>query len=126
MPNKKLKRYSLFSDLPVDMVDYDRVVYDTYDFLDKLIGFKLSDVFYAVFYQHYTRTNNELSLKMSNFVKYGTDDETEIWLLKYGFSFEDIEWIIKCINKIDEQEIVFNENIETLNEFQLSLIERFL
>ena len=126
LPNKKLKRYSLFSDLPVDMVDYDRVVYDTYDFLDKLIGFKLSDVFYAVFYQHYTRTNNELSLKMSNFVKYGTDDETEIWLLKYGFSFEDIEWIIKCINKIDEQEIVFNENIETLNEFQLSLIERFL
>ena len=32
-----------------------------------------------------------LSLKMANFVKYGTDNEKEIWLLKYGFSFEDIE-----------------------------------
>lgn len=126
LPNKTLKRYSLFKDVSADMVDYDRVVYDTYDFLDKLIGFKLSDVFFAVFYQHYLRTNNLLSLKMSNYVKYGTDDETEIWLLKYGFSFEDIEWILKCIDKIDEQEIVFNSNISTLSEFQLSLIERYL
>ncbi len=126
LPNKKLKRYSLFGRSLATMIDYDRVVYDTYDFLDKLINFKLSDVFYACFYQYYLRTNNELALTMSNYVKYGTDDETEIWLLKYGFSFEDIEWLIKCIDKIDEQEIVFNKNIENLNEFQLSLIDRYL
>lgn len=126
LPNKKLKRYSLFKDTPVDMVDYDRVVYDTYDYLDKLIGFKLSDVFYAVFFQHYLRTNNMLSLKMANFVKYGTDNEKEIWLLKYGFSFEDIEWLKVCVDKVDEQEIIFNNNISKLNEFQRSLIERFL
>lgn len=126
LPNKKLSRYSLFGNTPIQMVDYDRVVYDTYDYLDKLIGFKLSDIFYAVFYQHYIRTNNPLSLKMSNYVKYGTDDETEIWLLKYGFNFEDIEWLRNCIDKIDEQEIKFNKNIENLNEFQLSLIARYL
>lgn len=126
LPNKKLKRYSLFGDLPAEMVDYDRVVYDTYDYLDKLIGFKLSDVFYAVFFQHYLRTNNMLSLKMSNYVKYGTDNEKEIWLLKYGFSFEDIDWLYNCVDKIDEQEIKFNDNIDKLNEFQYSLIERYL
>lgn len=126
LPNKKLKRYSLFGRSLATMIDYDRVVYDTYDFLDKLINFKLSDVFYACFYQYYLRTNNELALTMSNYVKYGTNDEIEIWLLKYGFSFEDIEWLIKCIDKIDEQEIVFNKNIENLNEFQLSLIDRYL
>ncbi len=126
LPNKNLKRYSLFGNLPVEMVDYDRVVYDTYDFLDKLIGFKLSDVYYAIFIQYYNRTHNELALRMSNYVKYGTDDECEIWLLKYGFSFEDIEWLKKCIDKIDETEIVFNKNIENLNHFQYELIERYI
>ena len=30
-------------------VDYDRIVFDTYDYLDKIIGFKLSDIFYAFY-----------------------------------------------------------------------------
>ena len=33
--------------------------YDTYDYLDKLIGFKLSDIFYAIFYQYYEATSDE-------------------------------------------------------------------
>ena len=33
---------------------------------------------------------------------------------------------IKNPTIIDEQEIVFNSNISTINEFQLSLIERYL
>ena len=50
IPNKELRIYPLFSaDTKGKDVDYDRVVYDTYDFLDKLIGFKLSDLFYAIF-----------------------------------------------------------------------------
>lgn len=126
LPNVGLKRYSLLGDMLASMVDYDRIVYDTYDYLDKLIGFKLSDIFYAVFYQHYLRTQNPLSLKMAKYVKYGTDDEIEIWLLKYGFEFEDIEWLIRCVDKIDEQEIIFNKNIEMLDSFKLSLIERYL
>lgn len=50
IPDKELRAYPLF---PVGTkgkdVDYDRIVCDTYDFLDKLIGFKLSDLFYAIF-----------------------------------------------------------------------------
>lgn len=126
LPNKNLKRYSLFQNTLANKVDYDMVVYDTYDFLDKLIGFKLSDIYYAAFIQYYKRTNDELALRMSNYVKYGTDHEYEIWLLKYGFTFEDIEWLKKCIDKIDETEIIFNKNIEDLNQFQRELIERFI
>ena len=45
---------------------------------------------------------------MSNYIKYGTNDNTEIWLMKYGFDFEDIEWIKQYVENIDENEIVFN------------------
>ena len=56
IPNKELRIYPLFSaDTKGKDVDYDRVVYDTYDFLDKLIGFKLSDLFYAIFHQYYLK-----------------------------------------------------------------------
>ena len=126
LPNKFLKRYSLLGYSLATQVDYDRIVYDTYDFLDKLIGFKLSDIFYAAFYQHYKRTQNELSLRLAKLIKYGTDNDTEIWLLKYGFEYEDIEWLVKYVDKVDEQEIVFKENVKELDEFKLSLIERYI
>ena len=50
MPDKNLKMYPLISTVTkAKDVDYDLIVYDTYDYLDKLIGFKLSDIFYAAF-----------------------------------------------------------------------------
>lgn len=54
LPNKNLKNYSIFgfNQIKAQDVDYDRIVFDTYDYLDKLIGFRLSDIFYAIFYQY--------------------------------------------------------------------------
>lgn len=50
IPNLKLSRFPLVDrSTKVKDVDFDVVVYDTYDFLDKLIGFKLSDIYYAAF-----------------------------------------------------------------------------
>ena len=126
IPNKKLPQYPLFSTkILAKDVDYDLIIYDTYDYLDKLIGFKLSDIFYAVFCEYYEKSKDERSLKLAKYIKYGTISEDEIWMLRYGFDFEDIEWIKPCVANIDKTEIVFNDKVDSLSEEQLMRIDRF-
>ena len=50
------------------------------DFLDKLIGFKLSDLFYAVFHQYYLAYQDDRAERLAKYIKYGTEDSTEIWM----------------------------------------------
>lgn len=52
--------------------------------------------------------------------------EREIWMLRYGLMFEDIEWASDCIDSIDESEIVFNNRIKDFDESQLKSIEQYL
>ena len=107
-------------------VDYDTVMYDTYDFIDKLIGFKLTDVFYAVFFKYHEKTLDSRAKKLSKYIRYGTDDERSIWMLRYGMSFEDIEIISQHIETINSEEIVFKDSIYELTEDQRFPVERFL
>lgn len=127
IPNKNLKSYPLVSNNTYAKdVDYDRIVYDTYDYLDKLIGFKLSDIFYAAFHQYYQSTNDIRAEKMAKLLKYGTDNGKEIWMLRYGLSFEDIEWVSDCIDSVDEKEMKFNNNVVNLNEEQRRIIYPYI
>ena len=125
IPDKSLSNFSLFGDTPAELVDYDLIIYDTYDYLDKLIGFKLSDIFYAIFHQYYQSTKDERALRLAKYVRFGTDTEREIWMLKYGLTFEDIEWASPCIDSIDEREMVFNKKYHELTDEQRLLLERF-
>lgn len=128
IPNKKLNVYSMFAQENVKAkdVDYDRIVFDTYDYLDKIIGFKLSDVFVAAFEEYYNSTNDIRAKKMSLLIKYGTIEEKEIWMLRYGFAFEDIEWLVDYIEKINQEEIIFKSEVEELPIEKIRLIERYL
>lgn len=127
IPDKDLTVYPLVStSIAAKDVDYDLIVYDTYDYLDKLIGFKLSDIFYAIFYQYYEATSDERALRLAKYFKYGTDKEREIWMLRYGFSFEEIEWVSECVDSIDETEIKFNDKINALDDAQLKFIEQYV
>lgn len=127
IPDKDLTAYPLVStSIAAKDVDYDLIVYDTYDYLDKLIGFKLSDIFYAIFYQYYEATSDERALRLAKYFKYGTDKEREIWMLRYGFSFEEIEWVSECVDSIDETEIKFNDKINALDDAQLKSIEQYV
>lgn len=127
LPDKSLNSYPL---IPLDVkakdVDYDLIVYDTYDYLDKLIGFKLSDIFYAAFHQYAKANNNVAAERLANYFKYGTDKENQIWMLRYGLSFEDIEWLEPCIEDISEEKIVFNQNVHTLSDEQKSMIRQYI
>ncbi|MBQ2883377.1 MAG: DEAD/DEAH box helicase [Alphaproteobacteria bacterium] len=113
IPDKNLKVFSMFGkhETKAKDVDYDRIVFDTYDYLDKIINFKLSDVFVAAFEEYYQKTYDERARKIALLVKYGTEDEKEIWMLRYGFSFEDIEWIEPYIVSINQEEVLFSEKL---------------
>lgn len=127
IPNKELKTFPLFpAETKGRDVDYDRIVYDTYDFLDKLIGFKLSDLFYAVFHQYFMEYQDDRAERLAKLIKYGTEDPNEIWMLRYGFSFEEIEWLKPCVEKIDQTEIRFNDGIQKLSDAQKSSISKYI
>ncbi|MBS2098861.1 DEAD/DEAH box helicase [Carboxylicivirga linearis] len=106
--------------------DYDILVYDTYDYLDKVISLSLSDPLSAAFKIYHDKTGDNRALILRNYIKYGTNDDVEIWLLRYGFGFEEIEWIKGYIVSIDENEIVFSDEIDGLSDSRYELIERYV
>ena len=63
---------------------------------------------------------------MKNYIRYGTNNQKEIWLLRYGFSFEDIEWLEEYVQDINENAINFISSISELDEDKQKLIERYL
>lgn len=130
LPNISFKSpVSLFSrDTSITDLDFDKIIYDTYDYTDKVLSLSLKDPLSAAFILYFQRTEDNRALIMSNYIKYGTNDEKEIWLLKYGFTFEEIEKISEYVEHIDEYEIIFNRSITELkNEtFYDDLIERYM
>jgi len=127
IPNKNLNVFSLFPlGTKAENVDYDTIMYDTYDYIDKLIGFKLSDVFYATFFKYYEKTDDARSIKLAKYIKYGTDEERHIWMLRYGLSFEDIEILDKHIDSLNSEAILFKKTINDVPEEQKMSISRYL
>lgn len=127
LPKINLKKFPLI-DCSVNAanVDFDTIIYDTYDYLDKLIGFKLSEIYYAALKINYEKTRNPKSLQFAKLIKYGTSDEKEIYMLRYGLSFEDINILSSYIEKIDEEGIVVNQDFYKLPASQQGPLLRFL
>lgn len=129
LPNKSFKRpVPLFRFENIVDLSFDKIIYDTYDYIDKVLSLSVKDPVSSTLILYFNKTNDKRALILSNLIKYGTNDETEIWLLKYGFSFEQIEIIKDYIEDIDEYEIKFKGSI---NEFikdpeKLKLIERYI
>jgi len=69
--------------------------------------------------------NDERYQKFCFYLKYETADGKEILMLRYGFSFDTIEWLKDYIESISEEEILFKD-ISMLEEYQLKEIDRYL
>ena len=96
---------------------FDVIVYDTFEHLDKNYNLFLKDVFYAAAYLFKEKRGpNQRNESFMNLLKYGSDNEKEIMLFRYGFVEEEIELVNNCVESIDENEIKFNNNIESLSE----------
>lgn len=127
IPDKSIPVYSIFQDVKrASDVDYDLIMTDTYDYIDKLISFKLTDVFYASFIKYFQKENDARAEKLAKFIKYGTDNERHIWMLRYGMSFEDIDKLELHILSINAEEIVFKESILEVPKEERESIERFI
>ena len=125
IPNKKLNPLNLTHLQKAYQVEYDEVMVDTYDFIDKLLGFRFGDVLFAIFYKYGTNHSNNRAMKMANYIKYGTNENKEIWLLRYGFEFEDFDWLYDIVEEIDERGIKF-KTLDNLEPLQYKKIERFI
>lgn len=126
IPDKTLSLFGLFEPgTRIEKAGYDRVMYDTYDYIDKVWGFCLADIFYAAFDLYHINTSDDRAKKMCAYIRYATIDDIEIWLLRYGFSFEEIEWIKPLVQSIGEEKIEFGD-ISRLDEDQLAVISRYI
>lgn len=124
LPNPNARRIALFEDNT--KFDYDTLIYDTYDYLDKVIGQSLTDPICAVLKLYANSTNDDRANILANYIRFGTNEEKIIWLMKYGFTLEDMEWLIPCINFVDQNEIQFNPEVEKLDISKMKLIKRYL
>lgn len=87
IPNKNAKNGTLYKmGTPVSKIQYDLLVFDTYDFIDKVISLSLKDPLSAAFQIFYDKTKDSRALIMKNLIKYGTNDVVEIWLLRYNYN----------------------------------------
>jgi hypothetical protein len=126
IPNIKVTTAALYPNTSILNAEYDILVYDTYDYLDKVLSQSLKDPFSAALLIYFQKTKDVRALILSNCIKYGTNDPKEIWLVRYGFSFDDIDWLVDYVERVDEKEIVFRPTINDLDEERFNVISRFV
>lgn len=127
LPNSKLKhRFSMFADVPAKDVSYDAVVFDTYDYMDKVISFSLVDSFIAAFKLYQSRTRDQRALKMIELLRYGTNNVDHILLMRYGFPPEMVTEIVPYIQFVSESEILFLPEIKSAPPHILKLVDWYL
>ncbi|MBD3669215.1 MAG: helicase, partial [Gammaproteobacteria bacterium] len=128
LPNIKEHRSYIYSaTTSVLDIEYDKIVYDTYDYLDKVISQSISDPLCAVFQVYYQEVKQDpRALAIQNYIRFGTNEEVAIWLLKYGIDPEDIEWLKKHIASVDEKNIEFKDSILDEPLERLESVERYI
>ena len=110
----------------IDDYSYDLLMYDTYDYIDKVIGFCISAPISAALRMYHAVTQDERAERLANFIRFGTDNRTEIMLQRYGFVLDDMDWLMPCIDEASEDGILFNLRIFRLDEKRYELIERYV
>lgn len=127
LPNSDLKSAPLFPQgMSADEIDYDIIVYDTYDYLDKVISLSLVDPLCASLEMYFIKHKDYRAEALKNYIRFGTNENLEMWLLRYGFGYEEILWIKEHVETIDSTKILFKKTVSDLSEAQLTVISRYL
>lgn len=127
LPKKDLQVFSIFpKGTKAKDVSYDAILYDTYDFLDKLTDFKLGELFYATFMSYSEKNRDERAERFSKLLRYGTDNSRYIWMIRYGLEFEDIDKLDAHIRTIDANGIDFYDSIHDVPEKDKEIIKRYM
>lgn len=127
LPNRNGSSQPLFSTTSsIKTFNYDRLVYDTYDYLDKVISLSLIDPICAALDLFYQDHNDARASSLSKYIRYGTNDDKKIMLLRYGFEHDDLEWLDEIVEKIDENEIILNSMFLIADPDQKEKLRRYL
>ncbi len=129
LPDKKkmVKAYPLFKPgTPAIKVSYDAVMFDTYDYIDKVISFSLSDVFVAAFNIYNEKTGDERANTMIQLLQYGTNNPRHILLMRYGFPPESVQELSEYVESISEDNLVFMNTINSAPDHIRQLVEWYL
>lgn len=127
LPDVSLKnRFPLFGNIPARDVSYDAVVFDTYDYTDKVISFSLMDTFIAAFREYGSASGDQRATRMMNLLRYGSDNEIHILLMRYGFPPESVLEISEYVESIDEDSIVLSADLSNLQPSIREMLEWYL
>lgn len=112
LPDSSLKKaYPLVKDIMARDVSYDAVVFDTYDYVDQVISFSLTDVFIGAFKIYGEQSGDSRANKMMELLRYGTNNVMHMLLMRYGFPPEAVGEIEGYIKFINEKEIIFTDDV---------------
>ncbi|MBY6208367.1 MULTISPECIES: DEAD/DEAH box helicase [Halomonas] len=128
LPKSTLRQaYSIFeANTLAKNVSYDAVVFDTYDYLDQVISFSLTECFITSFKVYKDQTSDQRSDKMIELLRFGTNNTVHTLLMRYGFPPEDISEISKYILYINEDTITFKSNMSDAPEYIREMVDWYL
>ncbi|WP_010490853.1 DEAD/DEAH box helicase [Pseudomonas sp. S9] len=127
LPQSDLKVYSIYSQGTLARsVSYDAVVFDTYDYLDQVVSFSLSDVFVAAFKIYKVLRFDDRADKMIELLRFGTNDAMHMLLMRYGFPPEEVAEITPYIRSISESDIEFKRSIYDAPMYIRNMVEWYL
>lgn len=128
LPDSSLKNtFSLYKlGTPAREVSYDAVVFDTYDYMDQVISFSLSDVFIAAFKIYKAESSDGRADKMIELLRFGTNDAMHMLLMRYGFPPEEVAEITPYIRTISESDILFKSTIYDAPMYIRNMVEWYL
>lgn len=119
--------YSIFNQntLAKD-VSYDAVVFDTYDYMDQVISFSLTDSFMTSFKVYKDNTSDQRVDKMLELLRFGTNNSVHTLLMRYGFPPEDVVELSKYILFINEDNITFKPEISDAPKYLQEMADWYL
>lgn len=132
-PAEKLPNSSLTNSYPMfdtssraKDVSYDAIVFDTYDYLDQVISFSLTEPFITTFKIYKGHTADDRADKMIELLRFGTNNTMHTLLMRYGFPPENIADITQYIHYISEEIITFKDEIYTAPKYIKDMVEWYL
>jgi len=128
IPDIKLKSlYSIYKkNTYAKDVSYDRIVFDTYDYIDQVLTFSISEVITTAFYILNESFEDTRIALMIDLLKYGTNDKKHIMLMRYGFSAEQIEKIYGYVLDIDLNFVKFSDDIFEADDDVIDAVSWYL
>lgn len=128
LPDIKLtKSYPLIKDdVSAKNVSYDAVVFDTYDYMDQVISFCLTDHFITAFKVYADIESDLRAEKFIELLRYGTNNPVYTLLMRYGFPSDLVSEISQYIFSISEENIEFNSDLKNAPEHIVDLVDWYL